>query len=211
MSKSVPILSLTLFCINIWLITRQKQSHSPFPNGSFQTVSNSSSSQPSLLRILDDYYKLIGINLPFPNLNKIKMSMFLLTYLFMSFIEMFIGSFRLFFFIILMLTFNNYIPYLRERVINNSYNCDNRIYCCGSFLFCATFGFLLIVLLRQSNSIVIKKILLILILIVYISIIKYDRTIMFKKSNELQQRYLSFMWHSLSYLIGILSALFMAH
>ena len=143
------------------------------------------------------FYDFLGINGFVSNGIPLQLFLLLLSYSALALIELWSGSLRILFFLLMDLFFKVFISLFLPA------HCEGQIlfdlsttpFCCGSFLMVAAFGSVLFII-HQRVSI------LPLLFFVYLIILCYDYFIQFADSDYKNCKFMA--WHALNYLLGIL-------
>ena len=201
-----PILSLVCFVLVVCLNTVQY-----LKNGQYlqDQLMSSVEQAPAFLNLFLYVYDLIGIDgytwhTPWFAIY------FLLTYTCLAIIEMNIGSLAALYFIIVCLFYSMMIEGFASAICENNLTSNNILldspYCCGSFILCASVGFVLFVIQNNQNN---KK-WRILTLIVMVAtwggcvLYEYFETFGYMENGE-QKNCRIFFWHATNFLLGVFS------
>ena len=207
---NIPIISILLFILvvilnSIQYSTNDKNylqnkiiiSNKDYPNGT-TNISN------TLLYI----YDFIGIN-GFINNGIVYVLFFMITYICLSLIELNIGIIPLLFLLFIGIMFQRFWNEYQDAICENSargniYNINNSVYCCGSFVFFMTLGFVLFITQYNIHNIFYRISILILMLCIWFGCILYDNN---NNNNKIlsknQQDCKMFTWHAANFVFGI--------
>lgn len=141
--------------------------------------------------------------------------MLLINYPLLMMIEMNIGHAYLAYFILVLLLYHPFAILYQTLVCYNSTYADAGLndspYCCGSFIFWATIGCALAILLYCANGWIVKSIVMLIILLTWGGIIIYEYFGTYAtETNDDKRTCKSFYWHGMNFVFGVLSGLVMA-
>ena len=134
----------------------------------------------------------------------------LLTYFCVSLIELNIGHTLLLFLLLIDLMYSNFWTGFRNAVCTNELSGSGSDilyspYCCGSFVFFMSLGFVLYLIQNNIRNIYIRIFIIFIIVCVFYGCSIYDKNVTLQKGQ--QATCLSFTWHSTNFIFGILCAL----
>ena len=142
--------------------------------------------------------------------------MVIIGYPLLALIELNAGHALTAYFILVLIFYRTFAPGFQQLVCNNStwscWNLDNSHYCCGSFIFWATIGCFLGILLMNISNLVIKLGMLFIIFLIWGGIILYEYFGTYSnESNQDLRTCKTFYWHGMNFAFGILSGIIMAN
>ena len=208
-SRTIPIISISLFIIIIVLNSIQYAANDPqylqskliisnqkFPNGTF-----------NIGNILYFIYDLFSIN-SFLNNGIVYVLLYILSYLCLSLIEMNIGYISLLFLLFIDMIFQSFWLAFTTTICQNI---TEPIYlpklkmCCGSFILFTALGFVLFITQNHINNIYYRGLVLFMMLSIWTGCIVNDNyDVFYTTSNTASQKTCSiFTWHAAYFFFGI--------
>ena len=160
-------------------------------------------------------YDIIGIN-GFINYSPVYIFFFILTYLFLSLVELNIGYFSLLFLLLIdimfMISWVEYQNAICTDTLTTIKSQDNDGYCCGSFILFMALGFVLY-LIQKNIKYIYSRIFSILILIgIYFLCLPIELYYTFKDLPDGESKTCkTYTWHGANYLFGVLCASVLAN
>ena len=200
-TRKYPIFSILLFSTTIIINIIQYIHNDDY-------IQNEIKSGNNLFNVFLYLFDLISIN-GFNYYTIYYLFYFILSYFILSLIEMNIGYVRLFYFIFVILLFSNFIFNYLSIICTGSLSTQsifNSPFCCGSFVLCSSFGFILYIIQKNMKKKYIKIISVIFIIMVWIGIVIYDRYISYTDViNNTVKTCKMFNFHALFFLFGLLN------
>jgi hypothetical protein len=187
----VPIISLTLFILTLILVLIQ------YKKNDENYIQKKTKNNGYLLQLFD----LLGINSLLYN-SLIYILYFIFTYLFMVIIELNIGNIAMIYFVLILIGFNIGIKNISALTCYNrtSIPTNNLFNCCGSFIFWPALGFVLYLIQNCFDNMIYKGMAITTIPIIY-GILVYTDKKLYSNNNLC----FGFSWHSLIFILGVLS------
>jgi hypothetical protein len=210
-----PIISICLFIITVVLnsIQYSKNDKKYLQNqiiNSDNQLQKKHIDKPKYSNTILYIYDILGIN-GFMNYTPVYILFFILTYLFLSLVELNIGYFPLLFLlfidIMFMISWDTYQNSICLDILKTIVSQDNDGYCCGSFILFMALGFVLYLIQKNIKNIY-SRIFSILILIgIYFLCLPIELYYTFKKVPDGDSKTcLTYTWHGANYLFGVLCA-----
>ena len=229
----IPIISIILFIITITLNSIQYNNHGRYlqskinntmykspnmptssdstniPTSSEPNSTNmsTSSDSTSFQNIILYFYQIIGIN-GFRYMGLSHILYFILTYICLALIEMNIGYITVIFFLIIIILFRNFEGSFKLALCYNDISGSSPLessYCCGSYLFFGTIGFVLFIIQKHIKGLYLKLIVWFIIGCVWGGCVLYDYYEYYNHNCR------AFLWHAMNFLFGILCALVLSN
>jgi len=217
---TIPYVSVILCILAIVLKTIQRiQNNQDYlQNIVLGTGSNKKETQNPVSALFLYYLDSMGVNSFFDtpeNTIAFGIIMLLINYPLLMMIEMNIGHAYLAYFILVLILYQPFARLYQKLVCYNSTyadaGLDNSPYCCGSFIFWATIGCALAILLSCANGWIVKSIILFIILLTWGGIIIYEYFGTYaNETNNDKRTCKSFYWHGMNFVFGVISGLVMA-
>lgn len=214
----VPYVAIFLFILAIVLKSIQKNNNQKYiQNIILGTDDNTKTHINPISAFFLYYVDAMGINSLFDisgNSIVVGIIMILINYPLLMIIEMNIGHAYLAYFIIVLILYKSFaISYQTLVCYNSTYvNCglETSPYCCGSFIFYATIGCALGILLSCASGRITKSIILFIILLIWGCIIIYEYFGTYAdEKNDDKRTCKSLYWHGMNFVFGVLSGLVM--
>jgi hypothetical protein len=208
----LPFISISLFIIVIVLNSIQYNNDENYLQNQIKNTTSSAPDSTSPQNVMLYIYDLIGIN-GFISYGLGIILLFILTYIFLSLVEMNIGHIKLVFFLIVCLMFRYFIGGFSSAICkNNLRNCKDikdSPYCCGSFIMWASFGFTLFIIQKHTTDFYKKIYAWFIIGCVWAGNILIDNYFSFEnmKDGSNQKNCEIFFWHATNFLLGLFCAL----
>jgi len=216
----IPYVAIILFILAVVLKTIQKnQNNQNYMQDIILGTRTDQKTQNNPISALFLYYlNAMGVNSFFntpANSFALGIIMLLINYPLLMMIEMNIGHAYLAYFILVLILYHPFASLYQILVCYNSTNADtsfvNSPYCCGSFIFWATIGCALAILLLSANGWMLKSIILFIILLSWGGIIIYEYFGTYADITDNDKRTCNtFYWHGMNFAFGVLSGLVMA-
>ena len=218
----IPYVAIILFILAIVLKTIQKNSNNQnyLQNIVLGTSTGANQKQKNdpISALFLYYLDTMGVNSFFnspENSIVAGIIMLLINYPLLMMIEMNIGHAYLAYFILVLILYQPFAFLYQKLVCYNSTNAnvglDDSPYCCGSFIFWATIGCFMAILLSCTNGWMLKSIILFIIVLTWGGIILYEYFGTYAdETNDDKRTCKSFYWHGMNFAFGVLSGLVMA-
>jgi hypothetical protein len=202
---NIPIISILLFIFVITLNSIQYSNNKNYLQNNI-IISNTA---PNINNFMLFIYDLIGIN-AFINDTPAIVFYFILTYGMLSLIEMNIGYIPLLSLLFVDLMFQYFWSAVQDAICTNnllSTGIINSPYCCGSFIFFMTFGFVLFIIQKNMNNIYLRLLVILIIIAVFFICSLYEKYNTYSHMNESPQKTCKeYTWHAANFMFGVLCA-----
>jgi hypothetical protein len=191
MPLNFPIISLSLFILTLILSLIQ------YNKNDINYIQKKTKNNGYLLQLFD----LLGINSLLYN-SLIYILFFIFTYLWMVIIELNIGHIAMIYFVLILIGFKIGLDSISSLTCDNitSISTNNLLNCCGSFIFWPALGFVLYLIQNCFNNMIYKGMAITTIPIIY-GVLVYMDTKIYSNNNLC----FGFSWHSLIFILGVLS------
>jgi len=218
----IPYVSIALLIIAITLKTIQRVSNNmnylqDIVLGKTQKPIKTQSNPVSALFLY--YLDTMGVNSFFDtsyNPLVIGIIMVIIGYPLLALIELNVGHALTAYFILVLIFYRTFAGGFQRLVCKNDtwsvLDLSESTYCCGSFIFWATIGCFLGILLMNISNLVMKLGMLFIILLIWGGIILYEYFGTYSnESNQDLRTCKTFYWHGMNFAFGILSGIIMAN
>lgn len=213
-TTKLPFVAVGIFILVLALNSIQYSNNDKY----FQNkVKDSISTQPdsaSFNNILLYIYDTIGIN-GFSINGIAYVLFFILTYICVALIEMNIGHIKVFYFLVVCFIFQYFErPFSLALCQNDLYgngSIGDSKYCCGSFIFFASLGFVLFIIQKHISNLYKKFLVWFIIGCVLAGCVLYDYFDTYDDMTDGKKKTCSvFLWHASNFVLGIFSGLALA-